>query len=81
MNENWRNATRFEWRIRKCPSCELEFRDWEAQYEHARKTLHLEAESCTARHVQTGTQCEKQSGHEGQHAYLGSRKAIYWGAK
>lgn len=78
MNKHQRRAVRESWLIRKCPSCDLEFRDWEAQYEHARQSLHLEAESCRAQHVQTGTQCEKGSGHAGQHAYLGSHKAIYW---
>lgn len=79
MNENQRSAIRFDWQIRKCPSCDLEFRNWELQYDHARESLHLQSESCGAQHVQTGNLCEKQLGHEGQHAYLGSRKAIYWG--
>lgn len=78
MNETQRNATRAPWLIRKCPSCELEFRDWEAQYEHARTEQHGMASSCHAVHIQTNMQCEKNSNHEGQHAYLGSRKAILW---
>lgn len=79
MNENKRRAIRAPWQIRRCPSCDLESRDWEAQYDHARETLHLQAETCQAEHTQTGTRCEKASGHVGQHAYLGARKAILWG--
>lgn len=79
MNEHKRRAIRAPWQIRKCPSCELEFHDWEAQYNHAREAVHLVAESCTAQHVQTGKNCEKGAGHQGQHAYLGSAKAILWG--
>lgn len=66
-------------RIRKCPTCSAEFRDWESQYEHARAALHLAANSCNAHHIQTGIQCDKDGDHQGEHAYLGSAKLITWG--